>query len=99
MPWSYNMKIPLYECKLATIESSCPPIQIKGGVGKPIIETDETIRRKYKMPETFHYIKLELAIEEIRRNGLLGEGYSDTERENDVINLLSSLPSIELEDD
>lgn len=44
------------------------------------------------------YIKLEDAIHIIRENGIYGAGYSDEERENDVINMLESLPSIMLED-
>lgn len=49
------------------------------------------------MPKS-EYIKLEDAIRKIREEGIYGEGHSDEERENDVINMLESLPSIMLED-
>ena len=38
------------------------------------------------------YINLDKAIEKIRQEGILGDGYSATERENDVIDMLESLP-------
>ena len=44
------------------------------------------------------YIKLEDAIKIIRENGIYGSGYSDEEREDDVIRMLESLPSIMLEE-
>ena len=37
------------------------------------------------------YIELELAIRTIKGNGILGSGYSDEEREEDVIDMLSSI--------
>ena len=43
------------------------------------------------------YIDLEEAIALIRERGLLGEGYSDTERENDAIDTISCATTIELE--
>lgn len=49
------------------------------------------------MPKS-EYIKLEDAINIIRERGIYGEGHSDEERENDVINMLESLPSIMLEE-
>ena len=49
------------------------------------------------MPKV-EYIKLEDAIRMIRDQGIYGEGHSDEERENDVINMLESLPSIMLEE-
>ena len=39
------------------------------------------------------YIKLNDAIDIIRQNGIYGSGYSDSERENDVIEMLESLPT------
>lgn len=44
------------------------------------------------------YIKLEDAIKMIREQGIYGEGHSEEERENDVINMLESLPVVLLED-
>ena len=44
------------------------------------------------------YIKLQDAINIIREEGIYGSGYSDEEREDDVIRMLESLPSIVLED-
>ena len=49
------------------------------------------------MPKV-EYIKLVVAIRMIREQGIYGEGHSDEERENDVINMLESLPSIMLEE-
>lgn len=51
------------------------------------------------MAETFHYIKLEDAIQVIRVNGILGAGYSTEEREDDVISLLETLPFVLMEDE
>lgn len=47
------------------------------------------------------YICLEDAINAIRENGILGSGYSDSEREEDVIDMLTSLPryQVEVKDD
>ena len=44
------------------------------------------------------YIKLEDAIRKIREEGIYGEGHSDEEREDDVIRMLESLPSVMLEE-
>ena len=49
------------------------------------------------MPKV-EYIKLEDAIRMIREQGIYGEGHSDEERENDVISMLESIPSIMLEE-
>ena len=46
----------------------------------------------------YEYIKLEDAINIIREQGIYGEGHSDEERENDVINMLESLSSIWIEE-
>ena len=40
------------------------------------------------------YIKLSDAIKIIREEGVCGEGYSDKEREDDVINMLERLTRI-----
>lgn len=45
------------------------------------------------------YIKLSDAVNAIRANGVYGEGYSNEERENDVINTLESLPCFEFNTD
>ena len=47
------------------------------------------------------YIRLEDAINAIRENGIYGSGYSDSEREEDVIDMLMSLPryQVEVKDD
>ena len=42
------------------------------------------------------YIELEAAIAMIRDQGVYGEGYSDEERENDVIPMLESIPSADV---
>ena len=38
------------------------------------------------------YISRKEAIEKIKEEGILGDGYSDTERENDVIKMLNYIP-------
>lgn len=44
------------------------------------------------------YINLEEAIRMVREIGILGSGYSNEERENDVISLLESVPFITIEE-
>lgn len=49
------------------------------------------LKEEIKMEE---YIKLSDAIKIIREEGVCGEGYSDREREDDVINMLERLTRI-----
>ena len=43
------------------------------------------------------YIRLQDAINAIREYGIYGSGYSDSEREEDVIDMLTSLPRYQVE--
>ena len=42
------------------------------------------------------YIELGAAIKKIRDEGIYGEGHSDEERENDVIEMLESIPAADV---
>ena len=43
-------------------------------------------------------IRRSALMETIRRNGIKGDGYDDYERENDVIDMIESLPTFEAEE-
>ena len=43
------------------------------------------------------YISRKEAIEKIKEEGILGDGYSDTERENDVIKMLNYIPAADVQ--
>lgn len=43
------------------------------------------------------YISRQAAIEKIKEEGILGDGYSDIERENDVIKMLNYIPAADVQ--
>ena len=42
------------------------------------------------------YIEREAAIKKIREEGVRGEGYADSEREDDVVNMLEAIPAADV---